>query len=342
MTIRGSNLRVIFLDGFAGPGRYSGRELGSPLIALDTLVNHTAFAEMSRSEFIFVFVENDSDRFENLQTELDIFWKQRAGGQPRNIVVNIYNREFTQISQEIRDHTKGRLAPTFAFIDPFGWSGVPMTTIRDLLSSNKCEVLFNFMYDSLNRFITDSRSGTINSFNSLFGTESNEHMSAESLSGEQRKEFLVNLYKEQLRNIGGFRYVRSFELRNITRRRTQYCLMFGTRHPRGLKAMKEAMWSLDPVSGAYFQGFAGNQLMLFEPKPDTEPLKTALLDRFGNQSTSIEAIELFVVEETDYLTTHYKRVLIELENSGLVTCLSERKRRRTYPPGTVLRLASAD
>lgn len=342
LTIQGSNLRVIFLDGFAGPGRYSGGEPGSPLIALETLVTHTAFAQMSRTEFIFLFVENDRDRFENLQNELEKYWKQKIGGQPQNIGVYTYNKEFTEMAQQILDHTQGKIAPTFAFIDPFGWSGVPMTTIRDLLSSRKCEVLFNFMYDSLNRFIADERSGIVNSFNLLFGTESNEHMSVEALSGEKRKEFLVDLYKEQLRTVGGFRFVRSFELMNPGRGRTQYCLMFGTRHHRGLQAMKEAMWALDPVTGVQFQGFAGNQLMLFEPEPNTEPLRTALLHRFGNQSASIETIERFVAEETDYLTTHHKRVLKGLENEGLVICLSERKRGGTYPAGTVLRLASAD
>ena len=36
----GFNPRLVFLDGFAGPGVYSSGEPGSPLIAIETLVDH--------------------------------------------------------------------------------------------------------------------------------------------------------------------------------------------------------------------------------------------------------------------------------------------------------------
>ena len=339
LTIQGSSRRVIFLDGFAGPGVYSGGEKGSPLIALETLVNHTSFDRMSRTEFIFLFVESNRDRFDNLQHELERFWSRRIGGQPTNVGVFIYNKEFTEMAHHILNHTRGRLAPTFAFIDPFGWSGVPMTTIRDLLASQKCEVLFNFMYDSVNRFITDERPETSQSFNPLFGVETIDNELATALGGAHRKQFLVDLCKKQLQAVGGFNFVHSFEMMNSARGRTQCYLMFGTRHTKGLRAMKDAMWALDPVSGARFQGFTGDQLVLFEPEPNTAALRAAILGRFRHQSVSIETIEQFVVQETDYLTTHYRQVLKKLENEDLLACVSERKRRGTYPAGTVLRFS---
>ena len=81
------------------------------------------------------------------------------------------------------------------------------------------------------------------------------------------------------------------------------------------------------------------QLVLFEPEPATPPLRAALLDRFREQTIPIEMIEQFVVEDTDYLTTHYRKVLKSLENENLVTCMSNRSRRGTYPPRTVLRFS---
>ena len=103
--------------------------------------------------------------------------------------------------------------------------------------------------------------------------------------------------------------------------------------------MKDAMWALDPVSGVRFQGFTGDQLVLFEPEPNTAALRAAILDRFRHQSVTIETIEQFVIQETDYLTTHYRQVLKKLENEDLLACVSERKRRGTYPAGTVLRFS---
>jgi len=43
LTSGGFNRRDLFLYGIAVPGFYEGGELGSPIIALDTLVNHAAF-----------------------------------------------------------------------------------------------------------------------------------------------------------------------------------------------------------------------------------------------------------------------------------------------------------
>ena len=36
------NGRVLFIDGFAGPGEYDGGEPGSPIIALPALMEHRA------------------------------------------------------------------------------------------------------------------------------------------------------------------------------------------------------------------------------------------------------------------------------------------------------------
>jgi hypothetical protein len=69
LTSSGWNRRVIFLDGFAGPGRYTAGEPGSPIIALDTLVNHRHFQKLQRTEFVMIFVESDDQRFASLEEE---------------------------------------------------------------------------------------------------------------------------------------------------------------------------------------------------------------------------------------------------------------------------------
>ncbi len=339
LTSTGHNRRVIYLDGFAGPGRYVDGESGSPLIALDTLVNHSHFSRMSRTEFVFAFVEQDSPRFHSLQSELDLFWDDH-GGKPTNVDVRLFNEPFEDVAEHIISSTRGRLAPTFAFIDPFGWSGVPMNTVRELLKARKCEILFNFMYESVNRFVADTRPGIHRSFSELFGSEEDAHRRAATLRGDNRKTFLHDLYLKQLRTVCRFDFVRSFEMIDQRRNRTAYFLMYGTRHHRGLQVMKDAMWAVDPVSGARFSGSAGAQQMLFSPEPNLEPLRTALINRFASRTVTVERIERFIIEDTDYKTTHYKSVLRDLENAGDVECMTKRKRRNTYPPGTELRFTA--
>ena len=117
-----------------------------------------------------------------------------------------------------------------------------MEVIRDLLSSRQCEVIFNFMLDSVNRFVADTRSGIEKSFAQLFGTEDSVHQQAAKLNGLERREFLRSLYLEQLKLVGNFKFVRSFEIIDQSRNRTAYYLMFGTKDQKGLQVMKDAMW----------------------------------------------------------------------------------------------------
>src|SRR5205814_10140910 len=61
-----TNERIIYLDGFAGPGKYEGGEDGSPIIAIDTFLNH-AHGQIRTKEVLFLFIEQDHDRYEYLR-----------------------------------------------------------------------------------------------------------------------------------------------------------------------------------------------------------------------------------------------------------------------------------
>src|SRR5688572_18089678 len=51
--------RILYIDGFAGPGRYAGGEDGSPVIALQAALRHR---ERIHSEICFLFIEEDRER----------------------------------------------------------------------------------------------------------------------------------------------------------------------------------------------------------------------------------------------------------------------------------------
>ena len=327
----GQNRRVIFLDGFAGPGIYADGEPGSPLIALKTLIEHDRFSDLLETEFIFIFIEKIKERFSNLENEINIFWSQYKDGKPENIRLFLFNDEFVNVAEQIINHIHldKQLAPTFAFVDPFGWLGVPMSVINRLLFSDKCEVLFSFMYGSIHRFI--SNEGLVDQFIELFGADKKVLSCIADLSGDKRKQYIHDLYIHQLKSQGGFKYVRSFELVDLNRGRTEYFLVFGTRSVKGLEKMKDVMWSLDPVAGVRFAGFTGGQRILFDLQPDMVPLQKALLEQFLGKIVTIEEIENFVITETDYKKSHYKGQLKHLESEGLIRCESARRKRGTYP-----------
>jgi hypothetical protein len=52
------NGRILFVDGFAGPGRYLDGEDGSPLIALKTLLDHPHFQNrQERRGVVLILIE---------------------------------------------------------------------------------------------------------------------------------------------------------------------------------------------------------------------------------------------------------------------------------------------
>jgi three-Cys-motif partner protein len=330
----GWNRRVLYIDGFAGPGIYTGGDEGSPIIALRTLVEHPQFARLKGTEFVFIFVEKKKDYFDSLQAEIARLWSA-VGGQPRNVKVLAVNATFAETAGGILEEmetSKKQLAPTFAFIDPFGWSGVPIELICRLLSYDKCEVFFNFMFNEVNRFVTDDRPKIAEHFEQLFGTD--EHREAAGLDPEDRRQFLHDLYAHQLEVNGGFKYVRSFEMLN-EKGRTHYYLFYGTRSVTGLRVMKEAMWKVDPAGGLRFSDRTADGLFLFDAEPDLEALQQMLRQHFAGRTVSVEEVEEFVIVGTPFGPSHFKKGALKvLEEDDLLTVTSVRKRRLTYPAGT--------
>ena len=105
------------------------------------------------------------------------------------------------------------------------------------------EILVNFMFEEINRFINHPDQG--HNFDGLFGCE--EWRLADCRAGRERKKFIVDLYREQLSQRAGARHVRSFEMRN-QRNTTDYFLFFAGNNRLGLSKMKEAMWKVTPAA----------------------------------------------------------------------------------------------
>lgn len=327
--------KVLYIDGFSGPGRYSGGEPGSPLIALDVLLNHPMLSRWDGTTFYFAFWDEDSRRSRNLKAELDRYFSARP--KLENIVVVVEATTFSDAADDLyRSIGEGkRLIPTFAFVDPFGFKGVPMDLICRLLSFEKCELLINFMFESINRWVTaDNEPEVHRRLVELFGTDRFQMAPA---GGRNRQKFLVELYKEELRH-RRFKFVRSMEMVSLERHRTVYHLVYGTQHPTGVKVMKRAMWKLDPELGRRFTPQADDVQALFASKPDYMLLREAIRQRFGGERATIAEVESFVNDRTDFMAdSHLKKAtLVPMEEDGLITSVQGRSRPRTFPPGSVI------
>ncbi len=330
--------RLLMVDGFAGPGRYLGGEAGSPLIMLDALRSHKAFDQFREIDFIFLFIEYDTRRVGHLEREI-----AALGQLPPNVHVHIEPGAFESVFGQVIDRiSPGRvLVPTFAFIDPFGYSHSPMSLTGRLLGFPRSEALVFLPLSYVARFV--GRSGQDAAMMALFGTE--RWHEAISLQGLARRQFLLGLFEEQLRAQSNIQYVRSFQLR--TQDGNDYRLVFATGNKKGLALIKTAMWRVDPVGGtSYVATTASGQEVLFTPEAsvDTGPLLRELRRRFGTQPFTIGEAEDFTLFDTPFRHDgHLKRLtLAPAERAGQLAPVDPKPGRkpRSYPAGTRMRFTS--
>ena len=200
--------RIVFFDGFAGPGQYRGGEEGSPLIALKVLQLHRA---KLRAEVHFWFIEKDPDRAAHLKGLIEA---RKPSLPPRchvTVVTGAFDATMTKIFHAV-DARGRKLAPVFVMVDPFGVSGTPMSVIGRILHGDKGEVYISFMYEAINRFkVTPEFEGHLTS---LFGSD--KWKKGISLEAGAKKDFFYGLYESQLRNEGA-QHVLHFDLYEGTR-----------------------------------------------------------------------------------------------------------------------------
>ena len=300
------NGRVLYIDGFAGPGEYIGGKDGSPIIAIRAALEHTA---RIKAEIKMLFIEVDEERCAHLKQKVNSL-KIPVNIQPE-CICGRFDETLTVLFEYI-DEQKRRLAPAFVFIDPFGFTGIPFDLIKRIMGNMKCEVLITFMYEEINRFVNDNR--LWHSLYETFGTDKWKQVIPEK-DPKKRTELLHTIYKEQLEKEANIKFVRSFKMINEFNK-PDYFLFFGTNNIVGLKKMKEAMWKVDKSGSFQFSDatYNPNQPFLFEIKPNYNELKKVLLKEFKNKSVSVAKLESFILTQTPFRETHYKRqILVPME-----------------------------
>jgi three-Cys-motif partner protein len=321
---QGNFPHLVFVDGFAGPGRYSKGEEGSPIIAIKAVIDQP---RPIKAKVDFHFIELDEKRSDHLATEI------KSLTLPANVSANIHGgRTFQDAFPEVWNSYASRLGrarpPTFVFIDPFGFK-IPFSYVTKVLRAQSGEVLITFMFEEINRFLSQGQQP--DNFDDLFGCREWRRGIDIKLPRERVK-FLHDLYQRQLTQAAGASFVRSFAMRN-ERNTMDYFLFFATNNELGLKKIKEAMWRVDE-SGTYTFSDATdpNQSILFSAEPDRELLKRLLLDQFGGTEVTVTDIERFTVRDTPFRETHYKKVLQALEGTGKILAINPptTRRRGTY------------
>ncbi len=332
---------LLYIDGFAGPGEYEGGQPGSPIIAMRTIERHRDFMKFSREDRIveFLFVEKDPNYHRSLTCQI--------GGHtwPHTFKINSRFGEFEEVMTGFLDDVRrsgSQMPPTLTFIDPFGPAGFSMEILKRLASFDRMDVLINLNYNEFVQWIL---------------TDSSKHMTADrlyggprwrqaiGLTGRQRAIFLVDEYKDALREIG-WRGT-SFEMVNV-QNQTAYHLIFGTHSGKGMEAMKRAMRAASPTGEFRYADRVGPDHRVI-PGLDiaseySEEIGEHLYRKYDGQEVSFNRL---MTDEIDWhswwLDSDLRKALTHLEYgedqriTDVRNADGRTRRSKSYPDGCLIR-----
>lgn len=303
--ILSANNSVYYYDCFGGCGAYldeDGTEkFGSPFLITDIADELT---EKYGKKMYVLVSEPDKDNYDNLV-------KIRAVRNSPSSNPRLANQTFEGIIHNSKIIELYRKYPSFFFIDPFGFS-LKIEDVIDIMRYRRNEILINFMFDYINRFINyescDAR------FDELFGCK--DWRQARVLSGEQRESFIIGLYRRQLKKFS--KYVFCFRMSYPDRDRTYYYLIHATNNQKGSSIMKSAFASQNYGRVEYL-GYKQNVLTLYDLKDfRVGELEKYLTEHYSGRKVTYNAIVDEIIDETFYLEKDIRDTLKSMRSEGKI------------------------
>lgn len=316
--------KVTFLDAFAGPGRYEGGEDGSPVFALDRLLNHTAVRRMglSRQRVQLIFIEKRRDRFEHL---LRVLHERFGPLDQMPVHVEVRQGEAGRDSERILTDLRAWGQPVLGIFDSWGSVNTPLALMHRLAHNKASEVITTFgpnwfsRRENLNAEILDS----------VFGGRQFWGHAADVQDSDEKWRAWLDVYRHALCR-AGFGYRLQFQV--VPRTGQPLYLVFGTGHQKGVEVMKEAMWTVDKSDGMKFKdprargAVTLGQASLFDDGELADPeLLTLVEQRLRQGSATMEQLgQWLLLETSQWRARDAKKAVQALDRDGRLAMPSGR------------------
>lgn len=299
VKILGKAHKLNYIDCFAGCGAYRKNGnifYGSPVLAAKII-------KKDQKDAILMMIDRKKKNLKNLEK---IFQYENLS----DMKIIPVHEDFDKTINDLLDK-KSNLAPTFFFIDPFGFS-INYLTLKRIMQIEKSEIFLNFMFNGVNRFISLPK--LEDTTTRLFGTD--EWKELVHLKGPEREKRIVSLYKNQLEQIA--EYVYYFPIEFPKRDRTYYYLFHLTNYWLGCSIMKSCFASRNQGRMVY-RGERGAQRRLFETEDARVTIaKDFMLNKYNGMSKTFLEVIKENISKTDFLENDISRAFKESEKAGTI------------------------
>lgn len=339
--------KCLVIDGFAGEGIYEDGSEGSPIKLIDGaigLAEQNIRSSRPLPKVTIFLIEGTEEiykkLYKNILTKYDCKVDENGIINLINyptIRILIFNDGFENVMNAILDKYEGSLIPSFFFADPFGFSNTPFDIFKRFLKNNKAEILFNFMYEEINRFILSDRSPKlVKTYENLFGVPNLDELREQiaDKNAPLRKETIINYYSKQLLEKTEAKYVLNFEFKK--RGKTKMFLVYATKNINGLALMKDVMWKVDETGAFLYDDRKSDAQIQFEffneltKQEHIDKLSKLIYENFRNRhKVDLTTVERFVLENTIYpLTNYFKPAMVKLEKENFITVIRKNGARK--------------
>ena len=310
--------KIMYIDLFAGPGRYKDGTQSTPLIVLTNAIENQDLRER------LVTIFNDKD--ENNSQELEKTIAEINGIETLKYKPEVYNDE---VGEEIvKMFENMNLIPTLFFVDPWGYKGLSLRLVNSVIKDWGCDAIFFFNYTRINMGVNNK--AVAEHMEALFGKERALLLRDKLVDkkSQERELFIIEELCQALKEYGA-EFILPFRFKNDRGKRTSHHLIFVSKHFRGYEIMKDIMAR---ESSKNTQGvpsfeynpadFLSRQSFLFMLSRPLDDLKNDLMIKFEGQRLTMQEIYQRHNVNTPYIKKNYKDVLCELYNEGSIKAIN--------------------
>jgi three-Cys-motif partner protein len=240
---RGKGEGFVYVDLWAGRGKYGDGKLSTPLLLGDIIAKDANL----REKVTFVF--NDLNNMETLKTNFyERFPKGTFVKEPR---FGNYDAENDPIIKRYlnRKLEKGKINnPALMFFDPFGYAGIDTVSLSNFLKPWGNEL---FLFLNVNRVIPAlTNPKMVSHIQAMFPNLKDLVVKevAATNSDEKKVSILIKYLSEEFKKaLGNSLHHCAFKFMESDSRKTSHLIIHFTKHPKGFKLVKQVYYDYDNI-----------------------------------------------------------------------------------------------